>query len=96
MLEDSWRQGAQDMEERLFIESKIEALHLIHDVEKAVQKDADLLPAPELQAIENTIAALRSAITAKNRDMVETRQGQLIQLTEAFAERRVRKALEEV
>lgn len=96
MLEDSWRQGAQDMEERLFIESKIEALHLIHDVEKAVQKDADLLPAPEMQAIENTIAALRSAITAKNRDMVETRQGQLIQLTEAFAERRVRKALEEV
>lgn len=96
MLEDSWRQGAQDMEERLFIESKIEALHLIHDVEKAVQKDADLLPAPEMQAIEDTIAALRSAITAKNRDMVETRQGQLIQLTEAFAERRVRKALEEV
>lgn len=96
MLEDSWRKGAQDLEDRFFIESKIQAVHLIEDVEKAIAKDLALLSKQELRSINDGIRLLREAIESHDRHQVDVQKDQLIQLTEDFAQRRIRKALEEV
>lgn len=96
MLEDSWRKGAQDLEERFFIESKIQAVNLIEDVEKALARDGNLLSQKEAREIEEGIRDLKSAIEAKDRSHLDAQKDQLIQLTEDFAQRRIRKALEEV
>jgi len=96
MIEDSWRKGGQDLEDRFFIESKIQASHLIDDVEKALSHDANLLNREELREIKEAIQYLKLAIESQDRHQVDAQKDKLIQLTESFAERRVRKALEEV
>ncbi|MEB3701653.1 Fe-S protein assembly chaperone HscA [Candidatus Bealeia paramacronuclearis] len=96
MIEENWRQGAKDMEERLFIETKIEALHLIDDIEKALLKDAALLSDLEVLAIRVGIEDLKSAITSSHRGQILKAHEVLESLTEDFAEKRVRAALEKV
>lgn len=93
MILESHKHAQHDMEERLLTQARIEATQLIQEVDKALATDQDLLSERELRLINDALESLRSALDQQDRAAILERSSHLNQLTEPFAQLRLKKYL---
>jgi molecular chaperone HscA len=89
MLRDSIDNAREDMEQRLLTEAKVEARRGISAVRSALALDGDLLDGPERAAVEESIAAVETALSGRDRDAINQTAEALELATRPFAERRM-------
>lgn len=88
IVQKSLEHGAEDIEERLFVEKKVEAEGLIKLVKEALLKEGDLLKEGEKKQIQDKIEDLEKALTHKDRNLLEDKISHLETATEDFANKR--------
>lgn len=93
MLQDSLQQSAQDAQQRMLREERVNAEQLLQSVQSALQSDADLLSDAERKAIEDAWQTTQTL--AQGSDLVALRQQvqAFSQLTDSFAARRMDRAI---
>jgi len=89
MLRDSLEHAKDDMAERLFTETVVEARRSVLAVQAALKVDGDLLSDAERQAIDVAIGQVDRAIASGERDAVTAESENLEASTKTFAERRM-------
>jgi len=89
MLQDSFSTAQQDMQARALVEARVDADRMLMATQSALDADASLLSAEEHAAIEQLMAALRSARSADDAAVVEAATKALADGTEAFAAARM-------
>ena len=89
MLQDSFSTAQQDMQARALVEARVDADRMLMATQSALDADASLLSAEEHAAIEQLMAALRSARSAEDAAVVEAATKALADGTEAFAAARM-------
>lgn len=92
LLENAQR-GAQDMEERLLIESRVEGRHLIDALNAALIKDSDLLSEKENKKLRKAMTNMEQLLTESNREAIVDQHKELEELTQSFAEKRVNRSI---
>ena len=97
MLRDSVEHARDDMQARALQEHRVEAERLLDATRGALAADGALLSAPEKEAIEKAVAALRAALSGADHRALKAAADALNRATEEFAARRmdasVRRAL---
>ena len=89
MLRDSLEHAKDDMANRLFAETVVEARRSVLAVQAALKVDSDLLSADERKAIDGAIEQVDHAIASGDRDAVTEATEGLEAATKTFAERRM-------
>jgi molecular chaperone HscA len=89
MLRESLERGAQDMEDRLLIEARVEARRGLLALDAALKADGDLLQPAERDQIDAARAALQKAVDGTDRDAINAAVEALDEATRDFAERRM-------
>ena len=89
LLRDSLVHAAEDMEERLLSEARVEARGALHALDAALRGDGDLLDAAERAALDAERAAVEAAIAGADRDAVHDAVAALEEASRPFAERRM-------
>ena len=89
MLTDSLAHVKDDIAARKLREAVVDAESLIATTDAALKSDGDLLDPSELQAIDNAVAALRSAIAAQQTVAINAATARLNDTTNDFASRRM-------
>ena len=89
MLTDSLAHVKDDIAARKLREAVVDAESLIATTDAALKSDGDLLAPSELQAIDNAVAALRSAIAAQQTVAINAATARLNDTTNDFASRRM-------
>jgi molecular chaperone HscA len=94
MLIEALDYGEEDLERRRLVESRVEAERLALATNKGLATDADLLSADERSAVEQSLAALKSAIdSAKAAAPVQAAIDELDHVTHDWAGRRMNRAV---
>lgn len=93
MLMASFDHAEADIEERLLIESRVEARRLVVAAQKALQNDAALLEEGEKDVIEAAIADLEKAIPTTDRQHIASLTEILDKVTVGFAQRRMERGI---
>ncbi len=100
MLRESLERGAEDMQDRLLIEARVEAKRALLALAAALKVDGDLLNPAERGGIDKANAALQKAVDGTDRDAINAAVEALDQASRDFAERRmdrgIRQALQGV
>jgi len=89
MLRDSLEHAKDDMAQRLFTETEVEARRSVLAVQAALKVDGDLLSETERQAIDDAIEQVDRATASGDRDAVTAATENLEAATKTFAERRM-------
>ncbi|MBW8309647.1 MAG: Fe-S protein assembly chaperone HscA [Candidatus Paracaedibacteraceae bacterium] len=89
ILRDNYEHGASDIDQRLLIETKLEAEQFISMLTTALQQDGDLVDFSEGQAIDQAIEDLRKSLNSENKDDIKAQLRTVENLTQDFAERRI-------
>jgi molecular chaperone HscA len=89
MLRDSLDHAAEDMEQRLLVEARVEARRAVSALDAALVADADLLDAQEQAEIREAKALVEKAIDGTDRDAINAAVEALDRRTQIFAERRM-------
>ncbi|OAN54037.1 Fe-S protein assembly chaperone HscA [Paramagnetospirillum marisnigri] len=89
MLRDSLVHAKDDMANRLFAETAVEARRSVLAVQAALNVDSDLLSETERQDIDSAIERVDQAIASNDRDAVTAATEGLEAATKTFAERRM-------
>jgi len=89
MLKDSFAHAEEDKQARARREAQVEAEQLLAATIDALAQDAHLLDNTQQQAIENAAAELRRLLPSGTRDAIQMQSKRLIQLTDAFAAKRL-------
>ncbi len=89
MLRESLERGAQDMEDRMLIEARVEARRALLALEAALKADGDLLEPAERAEVEAARVALQKAVDGADRDAINAAVEALDGATRDFAERRM-------
>ncbi|MDB5889740.1 MAG: hscA [Polaromonas sp.] len=94
MLQDSFSTAQQDMQARALVEAQVDADRMLLGTRTALAVDAELLTAPDREAIERLMAQLATA--RKNGDLVsiEAATKALSDGTELFAAERMNKGIQ--
>ncbi len=95
MVEDSFTHAEADVNARLLIEAKNEAVTVINHVERALTQGAHLSDDDELGRIRACLAALREATGGADRDLIRDRTIELNRATERLAEAMMDRALKD-
>ncbi len=93
MLMDSMENAKKDLTERLLVEARVDASRSIIELDSALKQDGDLLLEGEWRQIERQVAVLRTAIEGDDRDYIDAELGELGRISQAFAERRMDRAI---
>jgi molecular chaperone HscA len=93
MLDDAIDNAEQDVEERLLIESQIEAEQVLQALTKSIEADANLATADELQVMKQVSEDLQKAIDAKERRKISGLTHKLDEVSAPFAQRRIERDL---
>ena len=93
MLRDSMEHAKKDIMERLLVESRVDAGRVMFELESAMGQDGDLLSEAERKQIERQVNVLKNAVDGDDRDYIDVESQELSRLTQAFAERRMDKAI---
>lgn len=93
MLLDSMDFAEQDMEERMLIESRVEADRILAASDKALGEDGSLLSAEERVGVDAALTALREARTGKDRHAITAHIEALDKATAEFARRRMGRSI---
>ena len=94
MLSEAFSSAKDDMQARALREAQVDAQRLLQAISAALAQDADLLDAHERQAIDGGLDALRQSCGGADLDQLRERTKQLTVLTEAFAARRMDRAVQ--
>ena len=89
MLKSSMTHAKDDAMARALREAQVEAERMIEATEAAMEEDAHLLSAAEIEKIRNTIAKLRETIAGDNRRLINLAMDDLGYETQEFAHRRM-------
>ncbi|RAU21468.1 Fe-S protein assembly chaperone HscA [Paramagnetospirillum kuznetsovii] len=89
MLRDSLVHAKDDMEQRLFAETAVEARRSVLAVQAALKVDSDLLSDAERKDIDSAIGRVDQTIASNDRDAVTAAMEALEAATKTFAERRM-------
>ena len=89
MLKSSMTHAKDDAMARALREAQVEAERMIEATEAAMEEDAHLLSAAEIEKIRNTIAKLRETIAGDNRRLINLAMDDLGYDTQEFAHRRM-------
>jgi molecular chaperone HscA len=95
LLRENYHHGQQDLEERLLIETRLEAEQLCRVVEKALNKDGDLLESPEIAKINLLMETLQSTCLSSHREVIQEHAKALTTATINFAEKRLSRAIKQ-
>lgn len=95
ILVENAHHGAQDIEQRLLKESRIEAEQIIKALEHALKEDEKLLAEDELQALKEKINSLKIKICKNERDAIKQDTHDLAKASQSFAEKRLEKAIKQ-
>lgn len=87
MIIEGLKNARSDMKERTFIETKTDAERLIHAVEKVLETRKESITKEESEMIYSMLNELKSAIDAKNTEMVKQIQEKLDKETTPLAQR---------
>ena len=97
MLRSALEHGREDMAQRVFAESVVEARRSVLAVQAALNVDGQLLSEEERRAIDDALQQVETAITSADRESVIAANESLEAATKSFAEKRmdqgIRKAL---
>ncbi len=89
MLRDSLDHAAEDMEQRLLVEARVEARRAVAALDAALAADADLLNSAERSEIDAARAMVEKAVDGADRDAINAAVETLDRQTQEFAERRM-------
>lgn len=96
MLLESMERAKDDIMGRLLAEARVEAERTIIEIESAMAADGDLLSDPERQLIASQVSYLREAAKEGDRERIDMEMQQLAMAGQAFAERRMDRAVASV
>ncbi len=94
MLLEGLKKGTKDLEDRLLIESRMEAKQIISYLQNALDQDRDLLEANEEQELKNGIETLREVIESTDREKIRTETKLLSAQSQSFAEKRIGRSIQ--
>lgn len=89
ILRDNYEHGASDVDQRLLIETKLEAEQFVNMLTTAIVQDGDLIGIEEQKNIDQAIDDLRNFLNSDNKDDIKAQLRALENLTQDFAERRI-------
>ena len=95
MIMDSFAYAQTDVDERLFVEHKVEAERILAALRGAMKEDGALLSDDERKVLDDGIAAVEAAVEAKNAGLVRERVDKLDELSAEFAVRRMNRTINE-
>jgi molecular chaperone HscA len=94
MLLEGLKEGTKDLEDRLLIESRMEARQIITYLKTALDQDRDLLKEKEEQELKKGIDTLQEVIEGSDRAEIKTQTKVLSALSQPFAERRINRSIQ--
>lgn len=92
-LQENFEHGAQDMEQRLLIEARVEASQLLAQLKTALAEDGDLLDTLEMDNLQKALKALEKTVVIDDRNAIKEGMNQLETLSFTFAERRINRSI---
>lgn len=95
ILHESAINGPKDIKSRVLIEAKGKAQHLLHQLDKAMKVDGDLLTPPEREDLLQAMEILEQSLTGADQDVIVERQKKLETMSVPFATRRVKRLVGE-
>jgi len=93
MLRESMEHAKDDIMERLLAEVRVDANRAIVELDSAIKQDGDLLEEGEWRRIERQVAVLRNVMENDDRDYIDAETQELGRVAQAFAERRMDRAI---
>lgn len=93
MLLESMKHAKKDIMNRLLVESRVEAQRAIFELESAISADGDLLSEAERKVIERQMTVVKNTAQGEDRDYIDAETNELGRLAQAFAERRMDRAI---
>jgi len=87
MLLDSITHAKDDVAKRALIEAKTEGEQILSITEKFLSKNSNIVSKEELLKTAASIQALQLAITMEDKNLIQTKIGELNEITRPFAER---------
>ncbi len=93
MLMDSMTNAKEDIAHRAVIEAKTEATHLIEQSEKFLEKHKELISDQEKEDTRNQIQVLKQAIDSMDKNVIQSEQEKLNDISRPYAERVMDKAV---
>jgi len=95
ILQENVDYGEKDIRNRLLIETKVKAQQLLHQLDKAIKVDGDLLSAIERTNLLQAMESLEERLTDEDQDAIVKRQKMLESMSVPFATRRVERLVGE-
>lgn len=93
ILKDNFDHGADDIEQRLLIETRLEAEQTMSLVTSALSQDGDLLTEDERQILDGCLDVLQKSLNSDDKNVIKTQLQALEATTQDFADRRVNRNL---
>jgi molecular chaperone HscA len=93
-LQDNFENGLQDMEQRLLIESRVEANQLLIQLKTALKEDKDLLEGSEMNKLQKAIESLEETMVVDDRNAIKESMNQVEKLSFSFVERRINRSIQ--
>ncbi|MDM7941253.1 MAG: Fe-S protein assembly chaperone HscA [Hydrogenophaga sp.] len=93
MLQDSFATAEQDIRARALVEARVDADRMIAATRTALAADADLLDAPEREAIDGLMATLAASVGGEDAQAIEAATSELAKATEPFAALRMNRGI---
>lgn len=89
ILKDNFDHGANDIEQRLLIETRLEAEQTMSLVTSALAQDGDLLTKDERHVLDTRMNDLQKSLNCDDKNVIKTQLQALEAATQDFADRRV-------
>ncbi len=94
MLEEAIDNAEEDVDERLLIDTKVEAEQIAHHLRKALHSDAELLETDEGDSLNKLLAQLGEAMKGMDRQRISTLSTRIDEVSAPFAQRRIERDLQ--
>jgi molecular chaperone HscA len=95
ILHENAVHGSNDLKNRLLIETKVKAQHLLYQLDKAIKIDGNLLTTVERENLLQAMEALERRLTDTDQEAIVERQKMLESISVPFARRRVERLVGE-
>ena len=93
ILAENAEHGAEDLEERLLSQARVEAEQIMTSLQDALGQDSALLEKSEMETLDSGMKKLKSLLESEDRVALADLTKQLALASQSFAERRISKAV---
>lgn len=95
ILRENAAHGSLDLKNRLLAETRVKAQQLLHQLDKAIQVDGNLLTTIERESLLQAMTALEQRLTDADQDAIVERQKILESMSVPFATRRIERLVQQ-